>query len=287
LAGQHLVSGLSEVETMTNTVGYYSIVQFCPDASRLEAANVGVVLFRPTGMRPLVKMSHGNERVRRLFTKSEADLAQVNSLKKGVEDRIKNEHSEFTTLEKFAHFVAMQVNLIRMTPPRPVAAPDPVAALDALFERLVETTREVTPREPMRTKLELKFGEAKLWTKIAQGVTVTIPALQKSVEVPFAYQNGRFNLIQPVRFRGAEIEKAVATACTQAVAGDSLYNSSGGEYGQLQLVVVGEFREDDKAGRTQAAVRNVFREHRVKLVVESEIDALVDEIRQHGKELSA
>ena len=29
----------------TPTTGYYSVIQFCPDRSRLEAANVGVLLF--------------------------------------------------------------------------------------------------------------------------------------------------------------------------------------------------------------------------------------------------
>ena len=33
----------------TVTTGYYSVIQYCPDRSRLEAANVGVLLFVPAG----------------------------------------------------------------------------------------------------------------------------------------------------------------------------------------------------------------------------------------------
>ena len=32
---------------MTTEKGYYSLIQFCPDVSRLEAVNLGVILFCP------------------------------------------------------------------------------------------------------------------------------------------------------------------------------------------------------------------------------------------------
>ncbi len=32
---------------MTPQKGYYSLIQFCPDASRLESINIGVILFCP------------------------------------------------------------------------------------------------------------------------------------------------------------------------------------------------------------------------------------------------
>lgn len=32
---------------MNSTKGYYSIVQYCPDPSRLEAVNIGLALFCP------------------------------------------------------------------------------------------------------------------------------------------------------------------------------------------------------------------------------------------------
>ena len=49
--------------------GYYSLVQFCPDYSRLEAVNVGLVLF----CEPLaflgVRLVESNKRVARVFGK--------------------------------------------------------------------------------------------------------------------------------------------------------------------------------------------------------------------------
>lgn len=32
---------------MNTSKGYYSLVQYCPDRSRMESANLGVVLFCP------------------------------------------------------------------------------------------------------------------------------------------------------------------------------------------------------------------------------------------------
>jgi len=43
---------------MNPTNGYYSLVQYCPDPSRVEAANVGAILFCPTLPYLDVRMSH-------------------------------------------------------------------------------------------------------------------------------------------------------------------------------------------------------------------------------------
>ena len=47
--------------------GYYSIIQYCPDLSRLEAANIGVLLFCPEVRFIRAKTSAGNDRIRRFF----------------------------------------------------------------------------------------------------------------------------------------------------------------------------------------------------------------------------
>ena len=47
--------------------GYYSLIQYCPDLSRLEAVNVGVVLFCPEPRFIEARTSAGNDKPRRLF----------------------------------------------------------------------------------------------------------------------------------------------------------------------------------------------------------------------------
>lgn len=44
--------------------GYYSLIQFCPDLSRHEMANVGVLLFVPDRKFISARTNTNNERVR-------------------------------------------------------------------------------------------------------------------------------------------------------------------------------------------------------------------------------
>ena len=52
---------------MTAHKGYYSVVQYCRDRSRLEAANTGVLLFCPELGYLQARTSRDNARIRRFF----------------------------------------------------------------------------------------------------------------------------------------------------------------------------------------------------------------------------
>jgi hypothetical protein len=103
------------------------------------------------------------------------------------------------------------------------------------------------------------------------------------VEVPFGFQNGRFNLINPVKFEAANPEQRILTACKYAVEGRSLYENPDPQLGDLQLVVVGKFRPKDQDTTTQ--VKRVFQDYRVKLYRTSELAELIREIRTTGKDI--
>ena len=51
--------------------GYYSLLQFCPDVSRLEAANLGVVLFCPDSNFLEAKTSRSVRRAEKLVGRGE------------------------------------------------------------------------------------------------------------------------------------------------------------------------------------------------------------------------
>jgi len=102
--------------------------------------------------------------------------------------------------------------------------------------------------------------------------------------VPFGYQNGRFNLLTPVRFASAHSAQAVtATACTFAVEGRSLFEHDDPHLGSLQLVVVGKFRPNDR--ESVQLVQRIFDENNVRLYRTSDLPQLIDEIRTTGKDL--
>jgi hypothetical protein len=269
---------------MTPSKGYYSLIQYCPDLGRLEAANVGVLLFCPERLFLKALTSGSNARIRRFFRSDGHDWAQINAFKKGLEDRLQIEHADLQTLDDLENFIALRANLLQITPPRPMKVVDPEKDLQKLFAELVGGAPRTAPRKGLRTYLAEKFAKAGLDEKIRRDIRVKVPVLEKDLDIPFGYQNGRFNLITPVRFEAANPESTVATACKYAVEGHELYEHPHPDLGKLQLVIFGKFRGADRESRKR--VRRVFEEYGVRLFRTEELPQLIDEIRRTGKVLA-
>ena len=134
---------------MTAHRGYFSLIQFCPDASRLEAANVGVVLLCPELGFLEARTSRGNARVRRFFGPDAFHPVGLNMAKQSFVRRLKVEWEGVPTVEQFQHFVDTRANELQLTAPRPVKVFDPACELQRLFDQLV-TDR---PKAAMRTSV--------------------------------------------------------------------------------------------------------------------------------------
>ena len=74
--------------------GYYSIIQYCPDLSRLEAANIGVLLFYPERQFLEARMERGHGRVQKLFGSEGHDWSRIESFKRTVDERLQTEGHE-------------------------------------------------------------------------------------------------------------------------------------------------------------------------------------------------
>jgi len=116
---------------------YYFIVQYCPDASQQEAANVGIVLFCPEPFYLQTRTAKGNGRIRRFFQPVDPDRARINLTKHSIENRLKADRDSFRDLASLERFAARRANAMRLTAARAIAIEDPDAELDRLFERLV------------------------------------------------------------------------------------------------------------------------------------------------------
>jgi hypothetical protein len=79
--------------------GSYSVIQYCPDLSRLEAASVGVLLFCPEAKFIAARTSAGNDRVGRFFGSESLDPFFLNSAKRSIENRLRVDRDRFQTLE--------------------------------------------------------------------------------------------------------------------------------------------------------------------------------------------
>ncbi len=113
--------------------GYYSLIQFCPDPSRLEAVNVGVVLLCPDADFIAARTSAGNQRAKKLVGSGELDKPALNLAKQAIEHRLEVDRASFKTHEDLRKFVDTRGNNLKLTTPRPIKVFDPSEDLDNLF----------------------------------------------------------------------------------------------------------------------------------------------------------
>ncbi len=273
---------------MNPATGYYCLIQYCPDLSRLEAANIGVILYCPERRFIRAKTAHGNDRIRRFFGSQDNDWTQINAMKNSIENRLEVASHHFRSLEDLTSFISTRANEVQITPPRPMKVLEPENDLDELFEELVGG-RSKQPLKysapPVEKALAKVFKEKGVENFIRRDVTVTVPAFHKQLTVPFGFQNGRFNLIQPVRFQQTTESRVVDVACRHAVEGHSLYTNPDENLGNLQLVVVGSFTAESSEHKD--LVNSILTENKVALHSLDEVQGLISEIRTTGKKLTA
>ena len=267
---------------MNSATGYYSLIQFCPDPSRLEAANVGVLLFSPKHCFLEARTASDNQRIRRFFGSEGHDWQRINSFKQGIKERIQIESGTIRTLQDLELFIAKRANRLRITPPRPMSVADPKKDLDQLFRELVGGSLSLPPTKYSKYLAEL-FTRAGVIRKIRTDLPpIAVPEFNRNVAIPFGFQAARFNLIQPVRFKAADAAHVISTACRYAVEGRSLYENRNVELGDLQLIVLGQFPSPDSEGR--GVVKKIFADYKVRLYSANDLDSLIDEIRRTGKD---
>lgn len=268
---------------MKPTKGYYCLIQYCPDLSRLEAANIGVLLFCPDRSFLKARTARDNRRIRRFFGREDRDWFQINSFKIGIEERLEVEHPNIQSLGDLQHFVQLCANEIQITALRPMRVRDPEKDLDQLFQDLVGGVHRKQKNTTFKQHVGDRFASAGLTPKIKTDLSIHVPVFGEDLKIPYGYQNGRFNLIQPVAFQSHDPRNARSRACQLAVEGRSLHEERDPEYGDLQLVVVGRFLSQDID--TKAYVHRIFREHEVELYAEDNLSELIDKIRRTGKVL--
>lgn len=265
--------------------GYYSLIQYCPDPSRLESANVGVLLFCPEREFLKARMSGDNSRVRRFFGSTAYDAERLNSFKRGVVDRLEVEGGNIRTLGDLQGFIGKRANAIQITAPRPIKVFDPEKDLDDLCRELVGGRSTAEKGSSLKTYLDRKFSNAGLTDRIRRDLIVHVPISGRDLEIPFGYQNGRFNLIRPVRFLSNDPNGAVSTASRYAVEGRSIYETPDPQLGDRSLIVVGDF--GGRRTENLAVVQRILEPHHVEFYELERVDSLVDTIRKTAKELPA
>ena len=269
---------------MTARKGYFSLVQYCPDVARQEAANVGVVLFCPEVGFLRAKLARSNHRIRRFFGEEADNYQHLNAMKDALAARLQVERSAFQTLEDLQTFVATRANKVVLTSPKPVKILDPEADLEALYQELVQAPAKplsIQSALPLRRRLDDLLMAQDVRAFMRTGIKVRVPNMEEELDIPYGYQNGRFNLIQPIEFNQQSSSRIKSAACRTAMEGLSLYRHADPVLGQMQLVAVCDFTESNST--SESLVRDIFREGSVEVFKADALGELKREIMAHGK----
>lgn len=271
---------------MNATTGHYWLVQYCADLARLETVNVGVVLFVPEGRFLRAAVTSSNRKVTRCFRGEHVDTVQLDALKESVVNGLAMSAKTLKAVDDVDQFLRVRADEILVTPPRTVRVEDAEAALANLLADLVEepatrATAVVAEQPGLFDIVHTKLTAPDVRENIVENVTVRVPGFRKILTVPVAYQNGRFNLVQPVRFERMNRERVEERASLHALEGRYLFEHPDKRLGEMQLVVVGEFSPAQSDQRE--IVREILEDNQAKLYTLEQLDALKDDIRLRGK----
>lgn len=264
--------------------GYYSVIQYCPDPSRAEAANVGVVLYTESPRRLRVKVSDDLGRVEQFFRPNRDRLGRILRSARSTATRLTLSLDEFETVGDLSQFVQTLGNDISMTPPRFAAVEDIEADLARLYDRLVGDQGRRRRRRPMvlPTAINSVFEQLVRSGKVWRPGSVSVPVIGRSIDIPFAYRNGVENYVKPVLFAG-DMERVDDRAAKLAVDGDQLRRHPGQDMGEpvgRQLVVVSASASDPA---TEARVAPVFEAYGVVYVPVAEAGRFADKVLGEAK----
>jgi hypothetical protein len=261
--------------------GYYSMIQFCPDLSRAEAANVGVLLFCPDARFIKARMSNGNDRVRRFFKEYAIDLERLNATKLSIEGRLRASANDFQSLEDLERFIASRANEVLITPARPIRVDEPETDLQTLFNELVGGRQHRAPIEgSIVSTLEQVFRQQRFNGKVEFSKKIRLPVAEREIEVPIAYRNGVLNLVQATTLSNLA-SRAMNTALQLAGEG-TLIDKHPIEGQDAKLIVVYGFGGAQPGGEMSNRIQNLFNDFQIRAFPRAGIEEFADAVEREA-----
>lgn len=183
---------------ISSTRAFYSVVQYVPDDSRSEAANVGAVLYVPSRCWLEVRVSPSLERVRQFFRPGRAELRRIEISLEAFKHRMEIARREFVEETDLAQFAAARADTVRLSPPRLVMVQEPLSDLEALYAELVGDRERAAAHAPvLPPRVAEAFGRLEAQQKAWRPGRITLPTTHRPFEVPIAFENGRVNYVRP------------------------------------------------------------------------------------------
>lgn len=256
---------------------YYSLIQFCPDIMRLEAVNVGVVLFCPSLGFLSAKTTNKIARATKLIAKEDVARGSLLSALRGIEHRLSVNRDAFQDIGDIRKFVATRGNTLRMTEPRPQKVRHPEEELVELFQRLVEepsaSADAVADDTGSFPDVDKTFHRLADEGRAILNYSTQLPVLGTSLQVPYAYQNGSLNLVETKHFR----KSSPKTALDVAIRGNLVTKHGLEDHRKAKLVVLTAF-DETCAGDFSRHVDKLFAEYEITHVPESRVESFLRKV---------
>ena len=265
-------------------VGYYSLIQYCPDPAKLEAASVGVALFDPASRQFDFKTA-GVRRVHTFFGRSQIGSDQFADLMSSFSVRLKRVGASFVTPDDIEEFAGTLAGEIVMSPPRPVAIDVFDTRLADLATKLIDWHKRLVTdgdSRSARSRLTSEFRKPSYRKLVQENVRVTLPSFDQNLVMPYGYQNGRYNFIKPVNFATPGNTGLLEKTGVISLKAEELYAASG-PHGPMQLVVVADFKPSQDSVKQH--VRRTLEKAHAKFYTVESLPLLLAEIRDHAKPL--
>jgi hypothetical protein len=220
--------------------GFYSLIQYCPDFSRAETANVGLMLFQVDPARTAVRVVDDVHPVMKRLGRKD-DARRILGVVQSVRARIENDG--FGEIEAVEKFVRTRGNQIQLTMPRPMHIEAIERDLEVMFDELVGVGRPMEAAVAKKpTLLQRTFSELaeRLPARVFIGQEFHLRDLGIPVRSDYAYQNGRLNLVREMP-RAKDVESLRFNAMGLSREGELVRHLEEGE-GHLVVVSTGEIR---------------------------------------------
>lgn len=239
---------------------------------------MGVLLFCPERKYLRARFSSNNERIRHFFGEEAGDLKQIKAMKRMLEHRLTVEADEIRNLAGLQRFASLLANEIIISDPRPTLVEEPDVELAQLFDDLVASTQrqEPPPEATLVHRLRLRLDMHPLKEVIRRDIKVTVPVIGSEFTVPFAYQNGKLNLIEAHEFNQQREQDVIRDLLNKAAQGHLISKHPDPVAGRQQLVIVASFGHAAEGYRQR--VEEVLRDHDVSFFDENGIDRLEQQI---------
>lgn len=266
--------------------GKYALIQFCPVPERQEFLNIGLVLIVPEVGFFEVRLSRGQTRVDRVFGKQ--PKSYLEAVKESFEHRLRSELTYAPDGASLPEFARKRANDIRLSPLQPVMILQPEDDFNRLFAELVGDEERAIKEPRIRRKLREAFVANKVEQFLDKPSDIELPEYGMTVNVPYGYQNGFYNLIDGMKLPAGTAD-GLREAGKREMEGGLIWKHFRNAPVKKRLIVVGDFAQQSD-GFYNAVVER-FAESKIQLYRLDDMQPLFKDIIQnaheHGKVYSS